>query len=306
MVPLDNSTASSARSVPADLAVELDRMGKNLGEELIGATRELYLPKLEALTWPDIKVIKDLSYGPDAERHLLDVHVPEGGGDGMATVIFFHGGGFVRGHKNSHGDLISGNVANFFARSGIIGVNATYRLAPDVQWPEGARDVGAALAWARENIAEYGGDPEKIFLFGQSAGATHVATYAFRTQLHPESGPGCAGVILLSGVYNFEKSGLAANRIAYYGEDESQLGDMVVIGNVERADFPVFIGVAEYDTFNFEKVASELSTELIHKHQCVPRFKQMLGHNHVSYIFGLGTEDQSIGPDLLDFVNCES
>jgi hypothetical protein len=143
-------------------------------------------------------------------------------------------------------------------------------------------------------------------LFGQSAGGTHVATYAFRTQLHPDGGPGCAGVILLSGVYNFEKGSLAPNRIAYYGEDESKLDDMVVIGNVERADFPVFIGVAEYDTFTFEKVASELSTELIQKHQRTPRFKQMLGHNHVSYIFGLGTDDDSIGPDMLDFINCES
>ena len=95
----------------------------------------------------------------------------------------------------------------------MIGVNATYRLAPAHRWPAGSDDVAAVVRWVREHIGEYGGDPERIFLMGQSAGAAHVAAYVAR------GGVPLAGALLLSGLYDpavFEPSPLNA---AYYGDD---------------------------------------------------------------------------------------
>ena len=81
------------------------------------------------------------------------------------------------------------NVPNYFASLGLVGVNMTYRLAPDATFPDGAQDVAAAVTWVRENIADYGGDPEQIFIIGKSAGVEHVAGYVFRPELLPPGTP---------------------------------------------------------------------------------------------------------------------
>ena len=72
-------------------------------------------------------------------------------------------------------------MADYFASLGLVGVNATYRLAPEAKFPDGANDIGAAVAWVKDNIAEYGGDPNQVFVIGKSAAASHAATYAFRS-----------------------------------------------------------------------------------------------------------------------------
>lgn len=303
MSPLDIQAEPAARTMPDDIAARLRAGGKVFDENTMKVAREIYLPMLAQANWDGIRVTSDISYGPDPERHLLDVHEPvDGTGTGLPSVIFYHGGAMIRGHKNAEGGLIYGNVANFFASHGIVGVNATYRLAPNVQWPEGGRDVGSTVAWAREHIADFGGDPEKVFIMGHSAGASHAATYAFRTQLHPADGPGIAGAILMSGVYGIEPDSPAPNRVMYYGEDKSKYADMQLLGNVERADFPVLVSVAEFDPINFDRVAFALMEELVTKHKNSPRFKQVLGHTHISECNAIGTGDTAIGPDLIDFV----
>ncbi|MBT4940551.1 MAG: alpha/beta hydrolase [Rhodospirillaceae bacterium] len=290
-------------NMPDEIAAEIKSIGKVFNEEVAGKTREIYMPLLNAIDRSGIDVTSDISYGPH-ERNILDVHVPENGLSDAPTVIFFHGGGYIRGHKNVEGDVLHGNVANFFVRNGIIGVNATYRLAPEAKWPDGATDVGAALAWARDNIADYGGNPDKIFLLGQSAGANHVATYVFRKSLHPsEGGPSCAGAILMSGVYGQGPGGPAPNHIAYFGEDSSKYAEMVTLGNVEHGDTPVMMSNAEFDPIGWERFGIELLAEIATKFDWVPRYKQMQGHNHVSQVYSIGTGDNGVGPDIIDFID---
>lgn len=294
---------SANRAGPPEIAARVAALGKEFTDDTPQTTAAIYVPSLKAVNWAGIDVDSDLAYGPDAERHLLDVHTPtDKDGAGLPTVIFFHGGGFVRGHKNQPNGVMYANIANTYASQGIVGVNATYRLAPDVQWPGGARDVGAALAWVRGNIADYGGDPDKIFLMGQSAGASHVATYAFRSELHPDSGPGFAGVILMSGVYGLSAGNASPGRDAYYGTDESKFEEMQVLGNVTFSDCPVFCTIGEFDTVPFEKSTLALINELTEKNGCAPRFKQLIGHNHISQVCCFGTEDTSISADMVDFV----
>ena len=102
----------------------------------------------------------------------------------MPVVMFVHGGGFLFGAKENER-----NVPNYFASLGLVGVNMTYRLAPDATFPDGAQDVAAAVTWVRENIADYGGDPDQIFIIGKSAGVEHVAGYVFRPELLPPATP---------------------------------------------------------------------------------------------------------------------
>lgn len=288
------------RGVQDDVAAKIREMGANFNPEILAATRDLYLPLLKALDWDGITITSDIRYGEDDTRNLLDVHVADAEPSGSAPVVlFFHGGGFVEGHKNSEGPYVYGNVANYFAANGMIGVNCTYRLAPDAPWPAGAEDVGAAVAWARANIAEYGGDPEKIYVIGHSAGSAHVATFALHKDLQPDGGHGAAGVILMSGTYAINPERV---NTAYYGEDASRYDTMDLLGNLDWGDFDVFVTAAELEPIMFGASATALAAELTRQFGRLPRFKLLLGHNHPSPTMSMGTSDETVAAEILDFI----
>src|SRR5688572_6643675 len=111
------------RPVPPAIASMND-----LSDAFLAGSRDLYLPRLRKIDRSGIRVEKDAAYGPDP-RHRLDIH-SAGPRAPAPVVLFFHGGGYTRGHKNEEGELLYGNVADFFARHGLVGINATYRLAP--------------------------------------------------------------------------------------------------------------------------------------------------------------------------------
>ena len=92
-------------------------------------------------------------------------------------MVFIHGGGFVVGSKDAP---VQDGTA--FARDGVILVAINYRLGidgflpiPGVPTNLGLRDQIAALAWVRDNIARFGGDPGNVTVFGESAGAMSIA-----------------------------------------------------------------------------------------------------------------------------------
>jgi arylformamidase len=88
------------------------------------------------------------------------------------VVVMIHGGGWRTGDK---GNVSQGRQkASFFTGHGFVYVSVNYRLSPAVQHPAHVEDVAKALAWIFDHIANYGGDPKRIFLIGHSAGA-HLA-----------------------------------------------------------------------------------------------------------------------------------
>ena len=288
----------------AEIARRIKAAGNTFSEETIATFAPLFAKfharRDEAAREP-VKIQRDLAYGPHRERNLLDVHVTAGGGSAKPIVIFFHGGGLVRGNKDGGGPYY-GNIASFFARHGAVGINATYRLAPEIQWPEGARDVGAVAAWAREHAAEFGGDPDKIVLTGHSAGATHVASYVFRPDLHPGGKRNFAAAILMSGVYGIDMDNPPPNHRAYYGTDRARYPGMQVTGNAACFDFPMLFTVAEYDPLRFESGLYRLLAELVDKGAPNPRIRQFLGHNHISPALTIGTGEEDVENPLLDFL----
>ncbi|MER7974828.1 carboxylesterase family protein, partial [Streptomyces sp. NPDC096080] len=119
-------------------------------------------------------------FGPgwcQGEDYLtVDVWTPDAARAGLPVMVFVHGGGFVAGSTRSA--LYDGSA---FARDGTVLVTLNYRLGvagfldlPGAPANRGLLDVVAALRWVRENIALFGGDPDNVTLFGQSAGATVV------------------------------------------------------------------------------------------------------------------------------------
>lgn len=290
-----------------DIAAEIRRMGQTFNEDVLKTTYALFTPLQERAPRDGVETDRDLAYGPD-ERHRLDVFTPAHRPDAPAPVVmYFHGGGFVAGSRSPVPGLIYDNVPTFCARNGLVGINATYRLAPEHKWPSGAADVGTAVAWARDNAAKYGGDPDRIFVMGQSAGASHVAAYTFIEAVHGERGPGIAGAILLSGSYapldpDFSDGPPAPNQIAYYGDDLDSWPDKSPLNHVAAGHPPVFLAVAEFDPYPLAWPTAAMYAALVRCDKVLPRLKMLQDHNHVSPAMQINSEIDALGPDILDFV----
>jgi len=216
-------------------------------------------------------------------------------------VMFFHGGGFIRGDKAG-----KGNVADYFASLGLVGVNATYRLAPEVKWPAGSEDVGAAVAWVKDNIAEYGGDPDQVFVIGESAAAFHVATYALRPDVLGTDVPAANGVVLVSGIYGADSSNPSEGRLAYFGEDLSRWPEISNMGNIERTDIPILVAVSDYEIPGAQGSFVDLVRELTVEHNKMPRVVQLSGHNHYSSTLSIGTQDTQLSAEILQLIRSTS
>jgi acetyl esterase/lipase len=136
----------------------------------------------------------------------LDVYYPQPGSGGAApVVVFFYGGSWQRGSREQYRF-----VGSRLARNGVLAIIADYRTFPRARFPAFMDDAAQAVAWATSNAARYGGDPAKVFIAGHSAGAQIAALlgtdgrYLARARL-PR--PGIAGVIGLSGPYDFDITG---------------------------------------------------------------------------------------------------
>lgn len=151
------------------------------------------------------RVLLDIPYRQDSphQRHKLDLFVAEG--DGWPVLIFVPGGGWTGGDKGLmvSGADVYGNIGRFYASRGIGTAVINYRLQPDVSWREQVDDVAQAVAWIRANVADYGGDPEALFLSGHSAGAQLAAYTALdarplaKLEITPTT---LCGIILVSGL----------------------------------------------------------------------------------------------------------
>jgi acetyl esterase/lipase len=194
------SGTASAQQPPMteDLAWKLLEIGRAIDPP---KTAALYAPLQQKEPYPDVKTERDVKYGP-AERHLLDVFTPEANSSPRPVLIYIHGGGFVAGNKRTPGSPFYDNIMLWAVKSGFVGVNATYRLAPQSPDPADAEDLAAVIAWVAGKIGERGGDPDRIYLVGQSAGAVHVANYVSHPEFYKVRDGGLAGAVVVSGIYD--------------------------------------------------------------------------------------------------------
>lgn len=106
---------------------------------------------------------------PAHERQVLDVYAPESAKN-LPVVFWIHGGGWQAGDKTS-----VQRKPQVFTERGFVFVSTNYRLLPHVEMDVLIRDVAKALGWVHKHIADYGGDSQRIFVMGHSAGAQLAA-----------------------------------------------------------------------------------------------------------------------------------
>jgi acetyl esterase/lipase len=300
-----SDAAAAGRARRAHLAA----LGRDITPVMVAATVGVYLPLLAAEA-PDVELVADLRYGGH-DRHRLDLYRPaarDGGGAPRPVFVFVHGGGFVAGDKAMPGIPFYANIGRWAVRNGWLGVALTYRLAPAFRWPSGSDDVGAALRWLRANVAAHGGDPERIVVMGQSAGATHVAGCLAREFPAGDGGqaPGDgwrpAAAILLSGLYDpptMERSPLFSS---YFGdESQARAADGLLAGLAGTA-VPFLATVASLDPPMFQDQFTRLLAAFLARHGRLPDFLPGPDDNHISPAMQIGSSADVLGPKLVDWL----
>ncbi|WP_319283480.1 alpha/beta hydrolase [Pusillimonas sp.] len=182
-------------------------------QEPMSANMLAYHKKL--ISQADESRAREIQYGADPYQSLMVY--PADRPDGT-VLMYMHGGGWTNGYKEWMAFMAPAHNA-----LGITFATVGYRLAPQHVFPAGFQDCGDALRWLANNVAQYGGDPEQIFVGGHSAGGHYAALLAAAEAL-PDGGDvrplirGCAPV---SGSYYFgEDSGMAV-RPRFLGAPEA-------------------------------------------------------------------------------------
>ncbi|WP_245452963.1 alpha/beta hydrolase [Bradyrhizobium sp. C9] len=285
--------------MPEDLAWKLLELGRVIDPP---KTAELYAPLQQKEPYQGVKVERDVKYGP-ADRHLLDVFTPDTAAAAPRPVlIYIHGGGFIAGSKRNPGSPFYDNVMLWATKSGFVGVNATYRLAPAFPWPAGAEDMGAIVQWIADNIASRGGDPRRIFLMGQSAGAVHVASYVSHSEFHKVKGGGLAGAIMVSGIYDLTASPAGDAELAYYGSDPSRYAERSSLQGLLASPIPFLTTAAELDPPRFVEQFELLKQASCKRPSGCARSFMLPQHSHISEVYAINTADTRLTDEILEFV----
>jgi len=285
-------------SLPPSVAAGIAAMGPHLDREIIDKTAALMKPVVPAALPTGVRLTKDVAYGSDSLQ-TIDVYQPATG-QNLPIAIYVHGGGFTGGDKNGYGQFY-GNIPAYLARHGIIGVNANYRLAPKVAWPAESDDVGAVVTFMTKSAAQYGGDPKRIFLIGHSAGANLVASYAVIPSLHPRTGAGIAGAVVVS-IPAYHAASVSPPDHAYLGDDASKYPARAPETYLKDSKIPFMIVAAEFDPIVLAAESYDMAAAVCRRDGKCPVFVYMKGHNHISETMSVGSRDDTLARALVDFV----
>jgi acetyl esterase/lipase len=194
---------------------------------------------------PTVETRKGIVYATglpeDEPKHKLDLYVPQG--REPAPVFFFvHGGAWRFGDRG-----IYGPVGYRLAREGILTVVPSYRLAPKNPYPAQIEDVAAAFAWTVRHIAGHGGDTNRLYIGGHSAGGHLTALLALNPRFlrAHQLGPGVIrGVAALSGVYNLT---VAEGLTSVFGKDPEVRRDASPLFFIQNPAPPFLVTYCEWD-----------------------------------------------------------
>ncbi len=189
-----------------------ETLGEDYREQLRSEHDLDWRTPLKQLAWPfriptaHLEMDKDVAYWPEhGRRGLLDIYRPQGEVKDAPVLLQVHGGGWMIGNKDQQGLPLMRHLAS----RGWVCVAINYRLSPRDPFPAHVVDVKRAIAWIKDNIADYGGDPDFIAITGGSAGG-HLTALTALSANDPAYQPGfedadttLQAAVPFYGVYDF-------------------------------------------------------------------------------------------------------
>lgn len=258
------------------------------------------LRTIESLTPAgDYALERDVAYGP-SPRQRVDVYRPRATDTTPPIVVFFYGGSWRRGDKESYRF-----VGEYLSRLGVIAIVADYRLHPEVTFPAFVEDGAAAVAWAVREARSLGGDPSRVYAMGHSAGAHIAVLLALEPRYLAARGmesERLAGVIGISGPYDTDLSSIRWLRAVFPGERAGE--DARAITKARAGAPPMLLANGGRDGLVSPRHAVALATRLRELGNRVDlRIYENAGHGDI--LLGLSSTlsgGLTLGPDLLAFV----
>jgi acetyl esterase/lipase len=189
-------------------------------------------------------VTEGVSYGPH-ERHRLDIYRPttKAPPGGWPVVVFFYGGSWHWGHRSEYG--FAGEA---LASRGVLALVADYRLYPDARYPDFVADSASAVAWGLREAGRLGGNPQRVFVMGHSAGAYNAAMVALDERwlkAHGLARSALAGWVGLAGPYDFLPIVNPQARVVFHHPDVPP--GTQPFEYVRGSVLPAFLGAAQGD-----------------------------------------------------------
>lgn len=167
----------------------------------------------------------------------LDVYRPASPGP-HPVVVFFYGGSYQTGRRQDYGF-----VGVTLAQAGYLVVIPDYRKYPNVRFPDFVEDGAAAVRWAMDNAARFGGDPERLAVTGHSAGAHIAALLATDPGYNVKAN--LTAFVGMSGPYHFTPQELIYQKI--FGPEE-RYPDMQASTHVDGTEPPMLLLYGMDDT----------------------------------------------------------
>lgn len=253
------------------------------------------LPSMETLS--NVEVKKGITYTEgdpaDPEKHKLDLYLPKGK-TSFPVFFFIHGGAWVSGDRSQYPPL-----GNRYASEGIGVVVPSYRLAPKHPHPAQIDDVAAAFAWTIKNVANYGGETNRVYVGGHSAGGhlaalltldpTYLKKYGLSSdQIH--------GTICLSGVFD-----VADVKEKVFGKDAEIHKAASPINHINNHAPPFLITYCEWDYFPLAVQAQEFHLSL-QKHGLSSKLLYVPKESHISEMLEVSQKDDLTVSSVLNFL----
>lgn len=236
----------------------------------------------------------DVAYGPGAAE-TLDLYLPDGA-ERAPINVFLHGGYWYSRHKNDFRFVARGVVPN-----GGVSVVVNYALVPDVDLDELVRQCRAAVAWAWANAESFGGDRDRIFVSGHSAGG-HLTAMMLATDW-PEFQKGLSrdlvkGGTAVSGIYDLQPIRLCyLQDTLQFTEDQARRLSPVSLRPATAAPLTIAVGGGETD--EFIRQAEELDRAW-GKAGAECRLMVRPGLNHFTILAELADPESALGRAVLD------
>ncbi|KPK40007.1 MAG: hypothetical protein AMJ65_10970 [Phycisphaerae bacterium SG8_4] len=264
------------------------------------------------------KLTSDIPYVENGhQRHVLDIYTPEKPAQKSLPVMFWiHGGGWQAGDKS--------DVAlkpKVLTERGFVFVSTNYRLLPEVKMEDLIGDVARSFGWVHKHIARYGGDPERIFVGGHSAGAQLAALICIDDRYLKKEGVSfevLKGCVPVDGdTYDIPKIIMTAeHRQALYGGKMFTFGHRQKFGNdpEKHVDFSAVTHVAKdkgippflilYFPGNPDTRAQARHLESVLKAAAIPaRAYGKRDSNHSRLNNDLGKGDDPVTQELFKFLD---
>jgi hypothetical protein len=187
---------------PADIESALVKIGPIVDPV---CTAKLYRPLMPGndissnlpQPYPGITVTRNQSFGPDP-KDVVDIFSVKTNATKRTVLVYVPGGA---GNKIEIQDKAANafydNIGRYATQHGMVGVLMQRKTS--TAWEGGAKDIAAMLQWVEAHIGDYGGNPDRIFIWAHSAGNVPLGTYLGRSELWGPKGVGIKGAILMSG-----------------------------------------------------------------------------------------------------------